>query len=176
MKVAELMVGEVRTCRPENSLLDAARLMWEGNCGCVPVVDEAGRPVGMLTDRDLAMSAFLRGRALHEIPAGDVMTRDVHCCQASDSIEAVQTVMRTHQVRRVPVVTDQGTLAGLVSLGDIARASGDVPGAGERRRLADEFLATCRAFRRARPVAGDTLRPAPPLTRSRLWGRRLRVR
>jgi CBS domain-containing protein len=120
-RVRDLMSPSPITCRPADDLRLAAQRMWEGDFGVLPVVDEARKPVGILTDRDICMAAYTRGRALAELSVADAMSRGVRTCKPSHSLRSAMDLMVTHQVRRLPVVSDEGTLVGIVSLADIAR-------------------------------------------------------
>jgi CBS domain-containing protein len=121
MDVGQLMVREVETCRPLDTLNTAAKIMWEHDCGCVPVVDDDARVVGILTDRDICMAAYTQGRPLDGIPVASVMTKDVHTCKGDDPIAFAEGIMRAHKVRRLPVTDADGHLLGILSLNDIAR-------------------------------------------------------
>jgi CBS domain-containing protein len=123
MRVEELMQKDVRTCGPDDTLSEAARIMWEADCGCVPVVEpgERGRLVGIITDRDACMAAYTRGRALGELRVRDSMSRSVRVCGPQDTLVAAAGAMRAAQVRRLPVVDEASQLLGIVSLSDIAR-------------------------------------------------------
>ena len=68
MNVEQIMNREVKTCAPRDSLNKAAQIMWDTPCGAVPVVDEQGRPVGFLTDRDVCMAAYTQNKPLTELP------------------------------------------------------------------------------------------------------------
>ena len=122
--VEQIMSRAVATCRPDDSLDTAARLMWEHDCGVVPVtvVENGGeRVVGMLTDRDVCMGAHTQGRPLWDIPVAVAMTHVVRACQPNDTIGAALSLMATEQLHRLPV-TDQGShLVGLLSFADVAR-------------------------------------------------------
>jgi CBS domain-containing protein len=120
MKIEKLMTRDVRTCRPEDSLAEPARIMWENDCGCVPVVDAQMCVVGMITDRDICMGAYTQGRPLAEIPLPSVMSTTVHCCRSGNDIEDAVELLKAKQLHRVPVVNDSGQLVGLLSLNDIA--------------------------------------------------------
>lgn len=120
MKVEQLMQRAVQTCRAYDSLNRAAQIMWENDCGCVPVVDDAGHAIGMVTDRDACMAAYTRGRPLGEIDVGSVMAAMVHCCRPQDTLREAETIMRAMQVRRLPVVDNENRLVGILSLNDIA--------------------------------------------------------
>lgn len=130
MKVQELMTEDVQVCHPSGTLEGAAQLMMEHDCGAIPVVREGSRRVvGMLTDRDICMSAYRQGRSLKEIRVEDAMSRDVRTCAPGDDHASAEKTMRDAQVRRIPVVED-GELRGILTFAQIARAAGDGRGAG----------------------------------------------
>jgi CBS domain-containing protein len=142
------MSHDVGYCRPDDTLDRAARLMWDRDCGCVPVCtgNGAARVVGMLTDRDICMAALFTGKPLGELRAYEAMSRDVRACMPRDRAAHVERAMRERQVRRVPVVDDEGSLIGIVSLADIARASGaprNAPGVSDAE-IAGTLAAICR--------------------------------
>jgi CBS domain-containing protein len=120
MKVEQIMNRHPKVCHPGDSLSRAAQLMWENSCGGLPVVDHDSRPVGFLTDRDVCMAAYTQGNPLAAIRVESAMARKVISCRTDDDIEAAAARMRTKGVRRMPVVNEQGTLAGVLSLDDIA--------------------------------------------------------
>jgi CBS domain-containing protein len=124
MNAGDIMSDEVFTCRATDVLDTPARLMWEHDCGSVPVVDDEQRVVGVITDRDICMAAYTQGRRLSEMSVSSAMSRQVHACSAGDGLAAVERIMREERVRRVPVV-DAGRLVGIVSLGDLALAALD---------------------------------------------------
>jgi CBS domain-containing protein len=135
MKVKSVMNRQVATCLPTDSLGAAAEIMWNKDCGIVPVV-EAGsqRLLGVVTDRDLAMTALLSNRPMDAIRVGDAMTTKLFTCREEDDLREAHDTMREHQVRRVPVVDDNGRLAGLVSLSDLAREAFSTRAAAAARR------------------------------------------
>ncbi len=120
MRVEQVMTKSVRTCMPEDSLAHAAQVMWDADCGCLPVCDGAGRVVGMITDRDICMSALFQGRALHELRVSGAMAKEVRTCAPADSFTNAERIMREQRIRRLPVIRD-GILLGIVSLADLAR-------------------------------------------------------
>ncbi len=123
MKVEQVMNKRVRTCMMEDSLNEAARIMWEQDCGCVPVTisDRSGRLVGILTDRDICMASYLRGRNLKELRVADAMSTGVSCCKPDDTIQEALKIMREVKVRRLPVIDGAGHLLGIVSIADLAQ-------------------------------------------------------
>ena len=122
MKIENLMTKDVRTCRATDSLSDAAQAMWQGDLGCLPVVDDSNSVVGILTDRDVLMASHLRGAPLWMIAVGEAMASVVFTVSANDSVSDVLARMQTAQVRRLPVVSKDGELVGIVSLGQLACA------------------------------------------------------
>jgi CBS domain-containing protein len=135
MKVKSVMNRQVATCLPSDSLGAAAEIMWNKDCGIVPVV-EAGsqRLLGLVTDRDLAMTALLSNRPMDAIRVGDAMTTKLFTCREEDDLREAHDTMREHQVRRVPVVDEKGRLAGLVSLSDLVREAFSTRAAAAARR------------------------------------------
>ncbi len=121
MNASDLMTKTVCSCSPDDSLQRAAQLMWEADCGALPVVDGENRVVGMITDRDIAMAAYTRGRALWEIPVHGAMAKHVHGVREDDSIDVIEALMSRVRVRRVPVLDGDGRLKGILSMNDLAR-------------------------------------------------------
>jgi CBS domain-containing protein len=122
MRIAELMTRNPDVCTPEDSLARAAQIMWDRDCGCVPVVDADARLVGLVTDRDACMAAHTRGKRLDEISVGSVMARDVVSCHPLDTPARVQVLMQNHRVRRLPVLDAQRRVIGIVAIADLAHA------------------------------------------------------
>ena len=121
MRVAEMMTRDVRTCFPTDSLNRAAQIMWEGDCGCVPVVDVQGTVVGIVTDRDVCMAAYTQGRRLAEMTVESAASKNVVTVGEGDSLHRAECLMHDAQVRRLPVLDSQGRLVGLLSISDFAR-------------------------------------------------------
>jgi CBS-domain-containing membrane protein len=124
MRVEDLMTKNVESCRSTDTLQHAAQLMWERDCGCLPgcmSADGTERIVGVITDRDICMRAMFSGKPLQELRVEEAMAKQVLTCQPSDALEHVEKVMRGGRVRRLPVVSEGGSLAGMISLADLAR-------------------------------------------------------
>jgi CBS domain-containing protein len=119
-----LMSRPAVTCFQTDSLARAVTLMWERDVGFLPVLDDASRMVGTLTDRDSAIAACTRGQRLDEIPVESVMSRQVVTCSPGSPPAAVLALMKQHQLRRVPVL-EEGRPIGIVTINDLARASAD---------------------------------------------------
>ena len=155
MRVREIMSSPVVTCRDNAHLNDAARAMWECDCGSVPVVDEEGRLRGIITDRDICMAAYTQGRRIQDIPISTTMARHVLVCHVDDSLEMAGQLMREGQVRRVPVVDNDGRPAGIVSLNDVTRAAAEQRRSNVDREVVETFAAVGQPRTAARM-------PAPP--------------
>jgi CBS domain-containing protein len=121
MNVEQVMTRDVKSCSPHDTLNTAARIMWENDCGCVPVVDENARVVGVLTDRDICMATYTQGRTLTDIQVRSVMATAVHTCKRDDTIAFAEGLMQGYKIRRLPVTDADGRLVGILSLNDIVR-------------------------------------------------------
>jgi len=118
--VAEIMTCAVHCCLPSDSLNRAAQIMWEGNCGALPVVNADGIIVGMITDRDICMASYTQGRDLPALTVELAMSRSVKACAADEPISRALEIMEQSKVRRVPVI-QEGKVQGIVTLADVAR-------------------------------------------------------
>lgn len=123
MDVRELMNSPVRTVSTDDTLNCAAKLMRDHALGALAVVDAAGKLAGMLTDRDIALSAYETGEALWRLRVDESMKTPVYTVKPGDDITVAARVMRDHRVRRLPVVDDTGAPVGIISLDDLAYAS-----------------------------------------------------
>jgi len=120
MKVKDVMTPKVSTCFMSDNLAAAAQLMWENDCGCVPVLNEHAQVVGMVTDRDVCMAVFLQGASMSEIKVSTVMSKQLFVCTSDDDLSAAEKIMSEKKVRRLPVLDMQARLVGLLALSDIA--------------------------------------------------------
>ncbi len=142
MKVEQLMTRAVKSCAETDSLNRAAQLMWEADCGCIPVISANGDGslVGIVTDRDVAMAAYTQGKQLWAIPVSSAMSRDVIVCRADNGINQAEALMRDNRIRRLPVVDKNGRLVGILSLNDIAREARREAASGRRVEVAEEAV------------------------------------
>ena len=127
MIVEDLMTRNPASVRPQHELALAAQLMWDRDCGVLPVTDESRKVIGMITDRDICMATWSRARAPNAILVAEAMSRDVILCRPEDTISRAESIMRTNQVRRLPVTGPGQQLLGILSLADIARAAEVAP-------------------------------------------------
>ena len=119
MKVKDVMTVDARACMPETSLAEAALLMWESDCGALPVISVEDKVVGMITDRDICFGATTKNRPPAEVSVAEVITGRLFACAPEDDIREALKTMRRERVRRLPVITDEGTLRGILSLNDV---------------------------------------------------------
>ena len=152
MNVSQIMKRNVETCHPDESLEVAAGRMWQGDVGGLPVVSSDGTVIGMITDRDVSMAAYTQGRLLRDIPVRVAMSKEVFSCSETDGLINAEETMRAHRVRRLPVVDATGSLAGIVSLNDLAREAEREAGKKGRAVSAQEVTATLAAIGEPRRV------------------------
>jgi CBS domain-containing protein len=119
MKVAEVMTREVQSCTPETNLATAAIQMWDADCGALPVVDDDGIVMGMITDRDICIAAATNHQDITGIKVGEVRTGEVQSCTPETSVRDALKIFDSAQVRRIPVVDKNNRLAGILSISDI---------------------------------------------------------
>lgn len=143
MRIREVMTHPAVTC-PLNVNLDAAaRLMWEYDCGIIPVVDDNGQLAGVVTDRDICMAGYTQGRPLASIPVTSAMASRVFSVRAEDALETAEDVMRMNQVRRVPVIDADGRPVGVVAMNDLVRLAAHTKKGALDRSVIDTLAAVC---------------------------------
>ncbi len=119
MKVKELMTREPACIGPDATLAEVATLMRQEDCGSIPVVREK-RLVGIVTDRDIVVRGIAAGKDAKTTPVSEVMSADPVCIGPEDDVREAEQRMGDRQIRRLPVV-DDGALAGMLVIGQIAR-------------------------------------------------------
>jgi len=120
MRVEEIMSTHLKTCRSEDSLQAAGQSMWDHDIGILPVVAADGRLTSVITDRDIAMAASIRGKPLHEIRVSEVMSKRLVTVLPSDDLHLAEERMQAEQVHRIPVVDSAGFLTGIITINDLA--------------------------------------------------------
>lgn len=128
MKVKEIMTPNAKAIWLTESLADAAQLMWENDCGVLPIIKDGRKVIGMITDRDICMAAAMRDKNPSGVSVEEVMTGLVYSLNPEDEIDQALKAMQEHKVRRLPVVNAEGELEGILSMNDVvlnAKAQGD---------------------------------------------------
>jgi CBS domain-containing protein len=125
MKAKDIMTDNPRVVTPETPVQEAARLMQSEDTGVLPVVQDAGtrRLVGMITDRDITIRVVAEGRM--QASVADAMSTGASTARPDDDIDDVMELMAREQVRRIPIVDDQGAVVGIVSQADVVREAKD---------------------------------------------------
>jgi CBS domain-containing protein len=144
----DIMEATVAWVAHGSSVGSVARVMREKGVGLVPVCDPAGKPLGVVTDRDLAVRVCAAGLDPESTSVDEIMTSKVIACQTADDLTIVEELMRQHKQWRVLVVDTEGKLAGLISLTDVVQAEEPVRAA---RLLRDISEREFRPARQSRP-------------------------
>jgi CBS domain-containing protein len=116
----DVMTPEPAYCSATATLDLVAKMMVQNNCGEIPIVDSSNRPIGVVTDRDIVCRVVAEGKNPTAYPAATCMTTPVVTVRASASLDELITTMEAHQIRRVPIVDDDGACIGIVAQADIA--------------------------------------------------------
>jgi CBS domain-containing protein len=118
------MVKGVRFCNPDTNLATVTKIFWEQGCGALPVVENE-RVIGMITDRDISIALGTRNAKASDTFVRNVALPKVFFCFPQDDIHTALNTMRAQQVRRLPVVDQEGALAGILSLDDVVLFAGE---------------------------------------------------
>lgn len=123
MQVKDIMTSDPACCVPGDTVQQAAQAMKENDCGLLPVVEseQSNRLIGLVSDRDLALRVLAQGRG-PDTPVRDAMTDGPDAAHPDDDIGRVEQIMTSSQVRRVPVIDQNGSVVGIVAQADLARA------------------------------------------------------
>jgi CBS domain-containing protein len=127
MRVQDVMTKTVASCHRDADLAAVTALMWEYNCGQLPVLDDQGKVASVITDRDICIALGTRNQR-GDVRVGDVIYRRAVLCDAEDDLRSALQIMAAERVRRLPVVDREGKLVGILSVDDItlqARHHGD---------------------------------------------------
>jgi len=119
MKVKDVMTPSAKAIWLTESLADAAQLMWENDCGVLPIIKDGRKVIGMITDRDICMAVAMRDKNPSAVSVEEVMTGQVYSVSAEDDIDRALEAMEEHRIRRLPVLNDEGELEGILSMNDV---------------------------------------------------------
>jgi CBS domain-containing protein len=123
-RIRDIMTSNPSTVEPDKSVVDAARIMKQEDAGVVPVT-ENGRLTGMVTDRDIAIRVVADGKDPQSTPVREVASKDLVTVDPQQDLDEALRLMAKHQVRRLPVVEEDGRLVGVVAQADVARHGDD---------------------------------------------------
>jgi CBS domain-containing protein len=122
--ISEVMTSDPRTVGSSTSVLEAARLMKTEDVGSVPILEDE-RLIGVITDRDIAIRLAAEGKDPQSTTVGEIASRDVVTIDPQQNLDEAARLMAQHQVRRLPVVEEDGRLVGIVAQADVAQAGKD---------------------------------------------------
>ncbi len=146
MRVKEVMMGTPYYCQPETNLGSATELMWNANCGFLPVETADGKVTGVITDRDICVALGTRNRLPGDIVVGEVMTGKLYSCAPEDDIHQALQSMKEGRVRRLPVIAKNGSLAGVISMDDVLLRTEPMSLGREPELSSDEVVRAYRAI------------------------------
>ena len=127
MKVKEVMTPDARAIWITESLADAAKSMWQNDCGILPIIKDR-KVVGLITDRDICMATAMKDSNPSSISVEEVMTGQVYSVAPEDDIQQALQTMQEHKIRRVPVVSAEGELEGILSMNDVVLKAKEATG------------------------------------------------
>jgi len=130
MKINEIMTTDVEVVPPDSSIRDAAQKMAKLDVGALPVCD-GERLIGMLTDRDIAVRAVAEGRDPDSTTVRDCMSPKIIYCFEDQSLEEARQVMEEKQIRRLPVISRDKQLVGILAIGDLAIKTDEIRQVGQ---------------------------------------------
>jgi CBS domain-containing protein len=119
MKVKEIMTPNAKAIWLTESLADAAQLMWENDCGVLPIIKDGRKVIGMITDRDICMAVAMRNTNPSGVSVEEVMTGEVYSVKPEDEVDEALQAMQQRKVLRLPVVSAEGELEGILSMNDV---------------------------------------------------------
>jgi CBS domain-containing protein len=123
-RIREIMTSNPSTIEPDKTVVDAARIMKQEDAGVVPVT-ENGRLTGMVTDRDIAIRVVAEGKDPQSTTVQEVASKNLVTLDPEQNLDEALRLMAQHQVRRLPVVEEDGRLVGIVAQADVARQGDD---------------------------------------------------
>jgi CBS domain-containing protein len=153
MKIETIMTGAVQSCGPGTNLASVVETMWLHACGIVPVVDEGGSAIGVVTDRDICIALGTRNVVAAALTARDVMSQPVVGCAPDDDCFIALLTMEQRGVRRLPVLGPGGVLLGIVSLDDIVKRAARAPATDPLRMGVMDVLAAVSAAKAPKKAA-----------------------
>ena len=146
MKVQAIMTTDIGFCNLADNLTKAAEIMWQKDCGVVPIVDEDRKVVGMITDRDICIATATRNQTPSDIAAQEMINGEVICCAADDKIETALKKMKKNQLKRLPITDANGELVGILSIADVLSCG------RKAKKLRKQIYSTLKAIGTPRPI------------------------
>lgn len=146
MKVQDVMTNDVVFCAPKENLATVAGIMMRRDCGVVPIVDADNRVVGIITERDVCIAAASRNIKPANIKAEEFCSEKIVSCRADEKIKTVLKKMRKNQIKRLPVISQDGYLIGIISITDVLLVT------KKDKSLRKKVISTLTAISKPRPI------------------------
>jgi CBS domain-containing protein len=154
MKVQDIMTSDVQCCGPDTNLAAAAHMMWDSDCGALPVLNAQGKVMGMITDRDICMATATKNRPPSEITVWETISGKAYTCRMSDDVHTAIDIMKRERVRRLPVVDEEDVLQGVISMNDFILLAGETKGGKAPAISCEDVARTMKAISAHRMLAG----------------------
>ncbi len=154
MRIEEIMIRDVQCCGQDTNLAAAAKMMWDSDCGALPVLNVQGQVLGMITDRDICMATATRNKPPSEITVWETVSGKTYSCKMSDDVHTALDIMKRERVRRLPVVDEDGTLQGIVAINDFVLAAEEAKGKRTSGVSFDDVVWTMKAVSTHRMLVG----------------------
>ncbi|MBZ5677994.1 MAG: CBS domain-containing protein [Acidobacteriia bacterium] len=119
MRVEDVMTKDVSVCSPGTNAAAAAEIMWNRDCGILPVLEDSGQLVGMVTDRDLFIALGTQNRNPSDLQVGEIMHREPSACSPEDDVRNALKTMAKQRLRRLPVIDKSREIKGILSIDDV---------------------------------------------------------
>ncbi len=154
MNVQDIMTSDVQCCGPDTNLAAAAKMMWDSDCGALPVLNVQGQVMGMITDRDICMATATKNKPASEITVWETVSGKAHTCKMSDDVHTAMDIMKRERIRRLPVVDEEGVLQGMVSMNDFILLAGETKGGKAPAISCEDVARTMKAISAHRMLVG----------------------
>jgi CBS domain-containing protein len=154
MKVQDIMTSDVQCCGPDTNLAAAAKMMWDSDCGALPVLNVEGRVMSVITDRDICMATATKNRPAADITVWETVSGKAHSCHLSDDVHTALDIMKREKVRRLPVVDEDGILQGIVAMNDFVLLAGEAKGGKTAALSYEDVVRTMKAISAHRVLVG----------------------
>jgi CBS domain-containing protein len=154
MKVQDIMTSDVQCCSPETNLAAAAKMMWDSDCGALPVLNVQSQVMSIITDRDICMAAATKNRSASDITVWETVSGKAHTCHLSDDVYTALDMMKREKIRRLPVVDEDEVLQGIVSMNDFVLLAGETKGGKPPALSYEDVVRTMKAISVHRVLVG----------------------
>jgi CBS domain-containing protein len=154
MKVQDIMTSDVQCCGPDTNLAAAAKMMWDSDCGALPVLNVQGQVMSMITDRDICMATATKNKPAWDITVWETVSGRSHTCHLSDDVHTALDIMKREKVRRLPVVDDDGVLQGIIAMNDFVLLAGEAKGGKAPALSYEDVVRTMKAISAHRVLVG----------------------